>query len=75
MEKIKSFTDLVAWQIAHKLIITTYKLTKKFPKEEMFGLTNQMRRATISVSSNIAEGFTRRSYIEKTDFILWHKPR
>lgn len=68
MEKIKSFTDLIAWQEAHKLVLLIYELTKKFPKEELFCLVTQMRRAAISISSNIAEGFSRRSYIEKNRF-------
>jgi len=68
MEKIRSFTDLVAWQEAHKLVITIYKITKDFPKEELFGLANQMRRAAVSISSNIAEGFSRKSQVEKSRF-------
>lgn len=66
--KIKSFTDLHAWQEAHKLVLITYKLTKKFPKEEAFGLTSQIRRAVVSITSNIAEGFSRQSYKEKLQF-------
>ena len=65
---IKSFTDLQVWQEAHKLVLMVYKLTKKFPKEELFSLTNQIRRAVISVTSNIAEGFSRQSYKEKLQF-------
>ncbi|MBP8591078.1 four helix bundle protein [Candidatus Shapirobacteria bacterium] len=67
-QKIKSFTDLVAWQEAHKLAILIYKVTKNFPKEEIYGLTNQIRRAVISISSNIAEGFSRQSRLEKRQF-------
>jgi len=65
---IKSFTDLDAWKEAHKLVIMIYKITKSFPKEEVFGLTNQMRRAVISITSNIAEGFSRQSYKDKVQF-------
>ena len=65
---IKSFTDLDAWQEAHKLVVMIYKMSKNFPREEIFGLTNQMRRATISVTSNIAEGFSRQSYKDKIQF-------
>jgi four helix bundle protein len=66
--KIKSFTDLNAWKEAHKLVLAIYKITRDFPKEEMFGLTNQIRRAAISITSNIAEGFSRNSYKEKLQF-------
>jgi len=66
--KIKSFTDLIAWKEGHALVLMTYKITKSFPKEEMFALTNQMRRCAVSITSNIAEGFSRRSYKDKTHF-------
>ncbi len=67
-KKIQSFTDLEVWQEAHKLVILIYEITKKFPKEELFGLTSQMKRAAISITSNIAEGFSRFSYKEKVQF-------
>ena len=66
--KIKSFTDLNAWKEGHKLVLEVYKVTQKFPKEEIFGLTNQLRRAGVSFTSNIAEGFSRNSYKEKVQF-------
>ncbi len=66
--KIKSFTDLNAWREGHKLVLMIYKITKDFPKEELFGLANQMRRAAVSITSNIAEGFSRQSYKEKAQF-------
>ena len=66
--KIKNFTDLNAWKESHKLTLMIYEATKDFPKEEIFGLTNQMRRAAVSVVSNIAEGFSRQSYKEKIQF-------
>ncbi len=66
--KIRSFTDLNAWKEAHKLVLMVYSITKKFPSDEIFGLTNQLRRASVSISSNIAEGFTRRSAKEKVQF-------
>jgi four helix bundle protein len=68
MNKIKKFTDLRVWIKAHKLALSIYKTTKKFPKEEIFGLISQMRRCSISITSNIAEGFSRQSYKEKTYF-------
>jgi len=66
--KIKSFKDLKVWQEAHKLSLEIYKQTKFFPKDEIFGLTSQMKRSAISVTSNIAEGFNRKSYKEKVNF-------
>ena len=67
-KKIKSFTDLNTWKEAHKLVIMIYKITKNFPKDELFGLTNQIRRAAVSITSNIAEGFSRSSFKEKSNF-------
>jgi four helix bundle protein len=66
--KISSFTGLNAWKEGHKLVLVVYKLTKKFPKEEMFGLIIQLRRAAVSITSNIAEGFSRQSYKDKVHF-------
>jgi four helix bundle protein len=68
IHKIKSFTDLNAWKEGHKLVILIYTITKKFPKEETYSLTDQMRRAVISITSNIAEGFGRQTYKEKVQF-------
>jgi four helix bundle protein len=62
---IKKFTHLKAWQEAHKLTLLVYKATEKFPKHE---LTNQIRRAGVSVTSNLAEGFNRYSSKEKLQF-------
>ena len=66
--KIKSFTDLVTWQKAHRLVLSIYEVTKSFPKEEVYSLVDQMRRCVISITSNIAEGFSRKSYKEKVQF-------
>lgn len=66
--KIRQFTDLIVWQKAHDLVVLIYKVTEDFPKSEMFGLCSQMRRAAVSISSNIAEGFSRQSYKEKIQF-------
>lgn len=65
---IKSFTDLHVWKEGHVLAVEIYKITKIFPKEEIYSLTDQMRRAAISITSNIAEGFGRQSYKEKIQF-------
>jgi four helix bundle protein len=55
-----SLEELVAWQRAMDLVDSVYKLTKRWPREEVFGLTNQVRRAAVSVPSNIAEGHGRK---------------
>lgn len=65
---IKSFSGLKSWQEAHKLVIMIYKLTEQFPDNEQFGLTNQIRRAAVSITSNIAEGFSKKSAKEKRQF-------
>ncbi|MDD5731482.1 MAG: four helix bundle protein [Patescibacteria group bacterium] len=66
--KIKNFMDLDAWKEAHSLVLIIYKATKDFPKDEIYGLTNQLRRASVSITSNIAEGFSRQSFKEKIQF-------
>ena len=68
MKKIKSFTDLIAWQKGHQLVIATYKVTDEFPNKETFALVNQMRRCAVSITSNIAEGFSRQGTKEKIQF-------
>lgn len=73
MDKIKSFTDLIAWKEGHKLVLMIYGITKLFPKSEMFSLTNQMQRAVVSITSNIAEGFSRNSNLEKKQFYYLSK--
>lgn len=52
---------LVVWQKAHQFVLRTYELTKSFPKSEMYGLTNQFRRASVSIPANIAEGYKKKS--------------
>ncbi len=65
---IKSFTELIAWQESHKLVLEIYKICKTFPSEERFGLASQIQRAAVSITSNIAEGFSRKSPKEKVNF-------
>lgn len=67
-DKIRSFKDLHTWQSAYRLSLAIYKITSTFPKSELFGLVNQLRRAGVSVSSNIAEGFSRQGSKEKIQF-------
>ena len=57
--EVKSFEDLIVWQKAHQLTLEIYKVTKTFPEIEKFGLISQIRRSTVSICSNIAEGQTK----------------
>ena len=68
MDKIRHFTDLHTWKQAHNLVLEVYKITKKFPEDERFGIISQMRRAAVSITSNIAEGFGRETSKEKNRF-------
>jgi len=65
---IKTFKDIKVWEKAHRLTLEIYKITVKFPTEEKFCLVNQIRRAIISVSSNIVEGFKRKSLKDRLHF-------
>lgn len=67
-DKINGFQDLVAWKEGHKLVLGTYKLSDGFPKSETFGLRSQITRAAVSITSNIAEGFSRNGIAEKIQF-------
>ena len=66
--KILKFSDLNAWKVSHKLVLEVYELTEQFPRKETFILTSQILRAAISITSNISEGFSRRSSKEKVQF-------
>lgn len=66
--KIQSFRDLNTWNEGHKLVLDIYALTKTFPREEIYRLVDQLSRAAISITSNIAEGFSRNSAKEKMQF-------
>lgn len=67
---IKSFEDLEVWKLAKALVLEMYRLTKEFPKEEIFGMTNQINRASLSIPANIAEGSGRFHYPDRTKFYL-----
>jgi four helix bundle protein len=66
---MKDYRKIVAWQKAHEVVLQVYELTEKFPTKEMYGLTSQLRRAAVSVPTNIAEGYGRTTDIELARFI------
>jgi|SRR5579859_4922793 len=68
MEKAKSFKDLIVWHKSHSMVLDIYKKTKLFPKEETCGLTSQIRRSSVSVAANIAEGFKKKGAADKKRF-------
>lgn len=61
MSGVKSYKELLIWQKGIKIVVSIYKLTRSFPKEEIYALTSQLKRASVSVPSNIAEGFGRQT--------------
>lgn len=65
---IKKFTDLVAWKKGHILVVQVYKILDAFPHKEIFALSDQIRRSSVSITSNIAEGFSRQGKKEKIQF-------
>lgn len=65
---IKDFKEIYVWQKAHELTLLVYTLTKKYPKDELFGLVSQSRRAVVSVPSNVVEGFKRRGQQDDAHF-------
>lgn len=68
MEKTKSFKEMIVWQKAHQFTMDVYSYTKNFPREEVFGLTSQFRRAAVSIAANIAEGYAKQSKKDKARF-------
>lgn len=66
---MKTYKDLIVWQKGIELVVAVYELTDKFPKEEVFGLTSQIRRAVVSIPSNIAEGKMRGGDVEFKRFL------
>ncbi|WP_047444813.1 four helix bundle protein [Alistipes sp. ZOR0009] len=68
MEGTKTFEELKAWQRAHRFTLDVYKISESFPKREDFCLTNQFRRAAISIAANIAEGYKKKGKLDKLRF-------
>ncbi len=66
---LKSYKELIVWQKSVELVVQIYVLTRRFPKEEVYGLASQMRRATVSIPSNIAEGSRRKDLPEYLQFL------
>ena len=64
-EKAKKFTDLIVWRKAHMFVLSVYRFTCGFPKEEIYGLTSQLRRAAVSIAANIVEGFKKTGPADK----------
>ena len=67
---MKNFKELLIWQRSHQLVLEIYLITKSFPKDELFGLTSQMRRSSASIPTNIAEGCSRNSDAEMNRFLI-----
>lgn len=65
----KTFEDLIVWQKAHQFVLNIYKYTSAFPREEVYVLTSQFRKAAISIAANIAEGFKKRGKKDKVRFL------
>ncbi|MEO6077768.1 MAG: four helix bundle protein [Candidatus Andersenbacteria bacterium] len=69
MTATSSYRDLIVWQKSIQLVVELYKITKNFPREEIYGLTSQMRRSAVSIPSNIAEGRNRGTKKDYTQFL------
>jgi four helix bundle protein len=69
MSPARTFRDLLIWQKAHYLVLRVYKETDRFPQDERFGLTRQLRRSAVSVPANIAEGFVKRGIADKLRYL------
>mgnify|MGYP001131901817 CR=1 FL=1 len=67
--KVRHYKDLIVWQKAMDLVLMIYQITKAFPREELYGLNNQMQRAAVSIPSNIAEGQARRTSAEFRNYL------
>ena len=66
---MRTYRDLIVWQKSMKMVQDVYRLTKDFPKEEMYGITSQIRKSSVSIPSNIAEGYGRRSTQDYVRFL------
>lgn len=66
---MQSYRELIVWQKGIELVTEVYRVTSKFPKEEIYGITSQMRRAAVSIPSNIAEGYARKHSKEYIQFV------
>ena len=67
-KKSKCFEDLIVWQKAHKFVLNIYKETANLPKSEIFGITSQIRRSSVSIAANIVEGFKKKTYLDKAKY-------
>ena len=65
----KNFKDLIVWQKAHQLVLAIYHLSDNFPQKELYGLTSQIRRSSVSVPANIAEGFKKEGKADKVRYM------
>jgi four helix bundle protein len=68
-EPARTFQDLIVWQKAHQFVLAVYRFTAVFPKEERYGLIQQLRRAAVSIAANVAEGFRKRGRPDKARFM------
>jgi len=67
-EPARRFKELIVWQKAHRFVLAAYQISQAFPKNELYDLASQLRRAAVSIPANIAEGFTRKTKAEKARF-------
>jgi four helix bundle protein len=65
----KEFQDLIVWQRAHQFVLAVYQQSESYPKNELYGLTSQMRRAAVSIPANIAEGFKKKTMPDKARYM------
>lgn len=69
LDPARTFRDLTVWRKAHEFVLWVYRFTRKFPKEELYGLSSQSRRSAVSIPANVAEGFKKRSRSDKARFM------